>query len=82
MKKKKIKIVLLLCIFLLLLVPILYSHVCMYVCEGEWTGRLHHCYSVTISSGVVSYTRNFCTYHGAYPSSGTREYDRDLVDRC
>jgi len=67
--------------------PKIYGAVCKYVVSDNFIGELSHCYSTTLSSGVLSYTREFCVYRGTTTPegisySGTMTIDRARAEQC
>jgi hypothetical protein len=85
MLKRLFTLAMLAMVCLVILLPsITIPSVCMYVSESA-TGtiyKLHHCYTATISSGVISYSRTWCVYFANGDRSQSRQFDRDFVDRC
>lgn len=85
--KSKSCILVLSVIISIIFAPKIYSAVCQYVVSGSFVGELSHCYSSTLSSGVLSYTREFCVYKGTTTPegisySGTMTIDKARTERC
>lgn len=83
MLKRFFTLLILAMVCLVILLPsITIPSVCMYVSKSS-TGviyKLDHCYTLTVSAGFISYSRDVCVYNSA--RYGSLELDKDYVNRC
>lgn len=88
LKSKFVAIALLTFTLVLLLTPTTTPNVCRYVSLGGWIGELDHCYTVTIGSYFLSYSRKYCVYTATSPYGDSqyqqfyREIDYYKVNQC
>ena len=66
----------------LIFAPKIYSAVCQYVVGAGFVGELSHCYSTSLSSGVLTYTREFCVYRGTTTNEGISYSGEMTIDRA